>query len=82
MLDQFQAWLSERRIQPSLTEWSANRDYIESGLKRKYTTSRWVWIRATRWKRDLIPVQKPSKRSPKPAGQNTERYWSQAIIRL
>jgi carboxyl-terminal processing protease len=33
VLDQFQAWLSERSIQPSLSEWSANRDFIESRLK-------------------------------------------------
>ena len=33
VLDQFQAWLSERSIQPSLAEWGANRDFIESRLK-------------------------------------------------
>ena len=33
VLDQFQAWLSERTIQPSLAEWGANRDFIESRLK-------------------------------------------------
>jgi carboxyl-terminal processing protease len=32
-LDQFQAWLSERRIQPSLGEWTQNRDFIQSRLK-------------------------------------------------
>jgi carboxyl-terminal processing protease len=32
-LDQFQTWLAERRIQPSVAEWSANRDFIESRLK-------------------------------------------------
>ena len=33
MVDQFQLWLGERQIQPSLREWLANRDYIESRLK-------------------------------------------------
>ena len=33
MLDQFQTWLSERRIQPSLREWSDNREFIQSRLK-------------------------------------------------
>jgi carboxyl-terminal processing protease len=32
-LDQFQAWLSDRSIQPSLSEWTANREFIESRLK-------------------------------------------------
>ncbi len=33
MLDQFQLWLGERKIQPSLREWLAERDYIASRLK-------------------------------------------------
>jgi carboxyl-terminal processing protease len=33
VLDQFQTWLSERRIQPSLPEWIQNRDFIQSRLK-------------------------------------------------
>lgn len=33
VLDQFQSWLSERNIQPSLTEWIENRDFIQSRLK-------------------------------------------------
>ncbi len=33
VLDQFQAWLAVRQIQPSLREWTANRDYIASRLK-------------------------------------------------
>ena len=33
LLDEFQAWLSERQIQPSLREWIANRDFIELRLK-------------------------------------------------
>jgi carboxyl-terminal processing protease len=33
VLDQFQTWLSERRIQPSLVEWSQNRAFIQSRLK-------------------------------------------------
>jgi carboxyl-terminal processing protease len=33
VLDQFQAWLGERRIQPSLADWSADRGFIESRLK-------------------------------------------------
>jgi carboxyl-terminal processing protease len=33
VLDQFQTWLSDRRIQPSLREWSDNRDFIQSRLK-------------------------------------------------
>ncbi|HVW85514.1 MAG TPA: S41 family peptidase, partial [Bryobacteraceae bacterium] len=33
VIDQFQAWLSERRIQPSLSEWSANHDYVANRLK-------------------------------------------------
>jgi len=32
-LDQFQAWLSDRRIQPGLSEWIENRDFIQSRLK-------------------------------------------------
>jgi carboxyl-terminal processing protease len=32
-LDQFQAWLSERQIQPSLHEWIVNHDFITSRLK-------------------------------------------------
>ncbi len=33
VLDKFQLWLGDRQIQPSLREWIANRDYIESRLK-------------------------------------------------
>jgi carboxyl-terminal processing protease len=33
VLDQFQTWLSERRIQPSLQEWSQNREFIQTRLK-------------------------------------------------
>ncbi len=33
MLDQFQLWLGERRIQPGLKEWLADRDYIKLRLK-------------------------------------------------
>jgi carboxyl-terminal processing protease len=33
VLDKFQTWLSERRIQPSLPEWIQNRDFIQSRLK-------------------------------------------------
>jgi carboxyl-terminal processing protease len=33
VLDQFQEWLSERRIQPALREWIENREFIESRLK-------------------------------------------------
>jgi carboxyl-terminal processing protease len=33
VLDQFQAWLAERNIQPSLTEWGVNREFIEARLK-------------------------------------------------
>src|SRR6185312_6811682 len=32
-MDQFQLWLGERQIQPSLREWLANRDFIQSRLK-------------------------------------------------
>ena len=32
-LDQFQIWLSERQIQPSLHEWISDRPYIQSRLK-------------------------------------------------
>lgn len=32
-IDQFQAWLSERRIQPSVREWLDNRDFVQSRLK-------------------------------------------------
>jgi carboxyl-terminal processing protease len=28
MLDQFQAWLAERRIQPAFSEWAAERDFV------------------------------------------------------
>lgn len=33
VLDDFREWLSERRIQPRLSEWTANRTFIESRLK-------------------------------------------------
>jgi carboxyl-terminal processing protease len=33
VLDDFQAWLAQRRIQPSLHEWIENHDYIESRLR-------------------------------------------------
>ena len=33
VLDKFQTWLSERSIQPSLREWSENRDFIQWRLK-------------------------------------------------
>jgi carboxyl-terminal processing protease len=33
VLDQFQAWLGERRIQPSFTEWSRDADDIRARLK-------------------------------------------------
>ena len=33
LLDQFQAWLSERRIQPSLREWISNREFLAARLK-------------------------------------------------
>jgi hypothetical protein len=33
VMDQFQEWLSERRIQPRLAEWTANRTFIENRLK-------------------------------------------------
>ncbi len=33
VMDQFREWLSERRIQPLLAEWTANRSFIENRLK-------------------------------------------------
>jgi len=33
LIDQFQVWLADHRIQPNLAEWSANREYVESRLK-------------------------------------------------
>jgi carboxyl-terminal processing protease len=33
VLDQFRVWLAERSIQPNLSEWTANRDFIEARLK-------------------------------------------------
>jgi carboxyl-terminal processing protease len=33
MLDQFQAWLAERRIQPAFSEWAAERDFVQVRLK-------------------------------------------------
>ena len=33
LIDQFSAWLSERRIQPGIAEWTANREFVESRLK-------------------------------------------------
>ncbi len=35
LLDEFQSFLSERRIRPPLSEWSANREYIELRLKEE-----------------------------------------------
>jgi carboxyl-terminal processing protease len=33
IIDEFQAWLSAQRIQPSLAEWVANHDFVASRLK-------------------------------------------------
>ena len=33
LLDEFQGFLSERRIRPTVAEWSANREYIKNRLK-------------------------------------------------
>jgi carboxyl-terminal processing protease len=33
MLDQFKAWLSGRGIQPGVSEWSVERDFVEGRLK-------------------------------------------------
>ena len=33
LLDEFQAWLSDRKIRPSVSEWSANRAYLRNRLK-------------------------------------------------
>lgn len=33
LLDQFRVWLSERQIQPSLSEWISNRMFLETRLK-------------------------------------------------
>ncbi len=33
LLDTFQTWLSERQIQPSVGEWSRERDFVQSRLK-------------------------------------------------
>ncbi len=33
LLDQFQTWLNERRIQPSMREWLGNREYLAARLK-------------------------------------------------
>jgi len=33
LLDTFQAWLSERQIQPGINEWSRERLFIENRLK-------------------------------------------------
>jgi carboxyl-terminal processing protease len=38
MLSRFQVWLGERRIQPSLSEWLAQRDFIASRLKEEVYT--------------------------------------------
>jgi carboxyl-terminal processing protease len=38
MLSQFQVWLGERQIQPGLSEWLAQRDYITSRLKEEVYT--------------------------------------------
>ncbi len=35
MLDEFQFYLSQRRIRPSLAEWSATLDFIRAGLKQE-----------------------------------------------
>jgi len=35
LLDQFQAWLAERNIQPSVSEWSPEREWIRSRLKQE-----------------------------------------------
>jgi carboxyl-terminal processing protease len=33
LVDQFQVWLADHRIQPGVAEWSANREYVESRVK-------------------------------------------------
>ncbi|HVV43660.1 MAG TPA: S41 family peptidase, partial [Bryobacteraceae bacterium] len=38
MLSQFQVWLGERQIQPSLSEWLGQRDFIASRLKEEVYT--------------------------------------------
>src|SRR6185312_15858710 len=38
MLSRFQVWLGERQIQPSLSEWLAQRDFITSRLKEEVYT--------------------------------------------
>jgi carboxyl-terminal processing protease len=35
LLDEFQLYLSEHRIRPSLSEWSANREFVRSRLKQE-----------------------------------------------
>lgn len=35
LLDEFQFYLSQRRIRPSLAEWSATLDFIRAGLKQE-----------------------------------------------
>jgi hypothetical protein len=36
MLDDFQFFLSQRRIRPDLSEWSSTLDYIRSRLKQEF----------------------------------------------
>jgi carboxyl-terminal processing protease len=38
LIDQFQVWLADHRIQPSVAEWSANREYVEPRLKTEIFT--------------------------------------------
>ena len=38
MLDQLQVFLSERNIQPGVSDWSRHRDWIQSRLKQELTT--------------------------------------------
>jgi len=38
MLSEFQVWLGERRIQPALSEWLAERDFMASRLKEEVYT--------------------------------------------
>jgi carboxyl-terminal processing protease len=54
LLDDFQVFLSQREIQPSVAEWSAEREFIENRLRRKSSIWRWAWRRATKWKRSGI----------------------------
>jgi carboxyl-terminal processing protease len=68
-IDQFQVWLADRQIQPSLQEWIRNREFVESRLKTEvYNLTLGVEKGDEVEARYDPPVQKALEAVLKPAG--------------